>query len=250
MVTDFEEVGKYSNPQTSLLPNTESVLRSIAQRKFIIKTDLTQAFYQIPLALISMKFCGKITPFKGVHVYTRRAMAMPGSEIALEEIMSRVLGDFIQEGFITKIVDDLYMGFDSEDELVSHWLVVLQALSKNNLGLLSLKTVIAPKSTTVLGWVWQNGSLRASPHQVVAIASVEPPKTVRALCSFIGPYKIWSHVLQGYADIIYKPNMLWMIARSLPCPTLQIHCVLWQTPLSRRVVCELLCICYVTTSYI
>ena len=31
MVTDFGEVGKYSNPQTSLLPNTESVLRSIAQ---------------------------------------------------------------------------------------------------------------------------------------------------------------------------------------------------------------------------
>ena len=190
MVTDFGEVGKYSNPQTSLLPNTESVLRSIAQRKFIIKTDLTQAFYQIPLALNSMKFCGKITPFKGVHVYTRRVMGMPGSDIALEEIMSRVLGDFIQEGFITKIVDDLYMGFDSEDELVSHWLVVLQALSKNNLGLLSLKTVIAPKSTTVLGWVWQNGSLRASPHHVVAIASVEPPKTVRTLCSFIGPYKI------------------------------------------------------------
>ena len=52
-------------------------------------------------------------------------MGMPGSEIALEEIMSCVLGDFIQEGFITKIVDDLYMGFDSEDELVSHWLVVV-----------------------------------------------------------------------------------------------------------------------------
>ena len=79
MVTDLGEVGKYSNPQTSLLPNTESVLRSIAQRKFIIKTDLTQAFYQIPLALNAMKFCGKITPFKGVHVYTRRAIGMPGS---------------------------------------------------------------------------------------------------------------------------------------------------------------------------
>ena len=96
---------------------------------------------------------GIITPFKGVRVHTKCAMGMPGSESALEEIMSRVLGDFIHEGFITKIVDDLYMGSDSEDELVSHWLVVLQALSKNNLGLSSLKTVIAPKSTTVLGWV-------------------------------------------------------------------------------------------------
>ena len=127
-------------------------------------------------------------------------MGMPGSETALEEIMSPVSGDFIYEGFITKIVDDLYMGGDSEDELVSHWLVVLQALSKNNLGLSSLKTVIAPKFTTVSGWVWQNGSLRASPHHIAAIPSVKLHKTVHALCSFIGPYKIWSHVLQGYAD--------------------------------------------------
>ena len=125
---------------------------------------------------------------------------MPGSETALEEIMSSVSGDFIHEGFITKIVDDLYMGGDSEDELLSHWLVVLQALSKNNLGLSSLKTVIAPKFTTVLGWVWQNESLPASPLHIAAIPSVEPNKTVHALCSFIGPYKIWSHVLQGYAD--------------------------------------------------
>ena len=127
-------------------------------------------------------------------------MGMSGSETALEEIMSRVSGDFIHEDFITKIVDDLYMGGDSEDELVSHWLVVLQALSKNNLGLSSFKTVIAPKFTTVLGCVWQNGSLRASPHHIAAIPSVKPHKTVHALCSFIGPYKIWSHVLQGYAD--------------------------------------------------
>ena len=174
MVTDFGEVGKYSKPQPSLLLDTESVLRSIAQWKCIIKTDFTQAFYQIPLALNSMKFCGIVTQFKGVHVNTRCAMGMPGSETALEEIMSRVLGDFIQEGFVTKIADDLYMGGDSEDELVSHWLVVLQALSKNNLGLSSLKTVIARKSKIVLGWVWQNGSLRASPHRVAAIASVEP----------------------------------------------------------------------------
>ena len=186
MVSDLGEVGKYSKPQPSLLPDTESVLRFITQWKFIIKTDLTQAFYQIPLALNSIKFCSIVTSFKGVCVYTRCVMGMPGSETALEEIMSRVLGDFIQRGFVTKIADDRYIGGDSEDELVSHWLLVLQALSKNNLDLSSLKTVIAPKSTTVLGRVWQNGSLRASPHRIAAIASVEPPKTVCALRYVVG----------------------------------------------------------------
>ena len=31
-----------------------------------------------------------------------------------------------------------------------------------------------------------------------------------------------------------QPNMLWMIARSLPCPTHQIHCVLWLPQTFRR----------------
>ena len=62
-------------------------------------------------------------------------MGMPGSETALEELMSRVLGEFIVKGFVAKIGDDLYVGGDTEDELFSHWQQVLQALAENNLGL-------------------------------------------------------------------------------------------------------------------
>ena len=148
--------------------------------------------------------------------------------------------------------------------------------SKNNQGLSSLKTVIAPKSTTVLGWVWQNGSLRASPTTLLQFPQLNPTKlcmpyapslarirsgvtyskVMRSKCS------LWTGRSQGSNRMItshghrscwkpsVQPNMLWMIARSLPCPTHQIHCVLWQTLLSRRVVCELLCMCYMTTSYI
>ena len=86
-------------------------------------------------------------------------MGMPGSETALEEIMSRVLGEYIQRGFVAKLADDLYIGGDSEEDLTNHWLEVLQALSRNNLGLSATKTVIAPKTTVVLGWVWENGTI-------------------------------------------------------------------------------------------
>ena len=53
-----------------------------------------------------MKYCGVVTPFKGVRVYTHCAMGMPGSETALEELMSRVLGHLVQEGCVAKIADD------------------------------------------------------------------------------------------------------------------------------------------------
>ena len=64
------------------------------------------------------------------EVYVRSAMGMPGSKAALEELMSRVLGDLLQEGIVTKIVDDLYCGRNSPGELLLNLKKVLQALRK------------------------------------------------------------------------------------------------------------------------
>ena len=92
LVTAFADVGRYAKPQPSLMPNVDGILRQIAQWKYIAVSDLTKSFYQIPLSRESMKYCGVVTPFRGVRVYTRSAMGMPGSETALEELMCRVLG--------------------------------------------------------------------------------------------------------------------------------------------------------------
>lgn len=80
MVTAFGQVGKHSLPLPGLMPNVDCTLRLIAQWSFIITTDLSLAFLQIPLAYSALKFCGIATPFKGSHVYTRCAMGSPGSE--------------------------------------------------------------------------------------------------------------------------------------------------------------------------
>ena len=82
LVTAFADVERYSKPQPSLMPDIDSTLRLIAQWKHIIATDLTGAFYQIPLSHDSMKYCGVATPFRGVQVYALSAMGMPGSETA------------------------------------------------------------------------------------------------------------------------------------------------------------------------
>ena len=77
------------------MPDVDSTLCLIALWKHIIATDLTSAFYQIPLSRDSMKYCRVATPFRGIRGYARSAMGMPGSETALEELMSQVLGDLL-----------------------------------------------------------------------------------------------------------------------------------------------------------
>lgn len=42
--------------------------------------------YEGILTRDSMKYCSVVTPFRGVRVYTRSVMGMPGSETVLEEL--------------------------------------------------------------------------------------------------------------------------------------------------------------------
>ena len=202
LVTAFGEVGQYSKPQPSLMPDVNSVIRTIGQWKYIIVADLTSAFYQIPLSRASMKYCGVATPFRGVRVYTKSAMGMPGSETALEELMCRVLGDGLQEGYVAKLADDLYCGGNTPEELIHNWTKVLQALQKCNLKLSPSKTVICPQSTTILGWIWRDGQISASPHKIAVLSTCPPPSSVRDLRAYIGAYKMLSRVLPNCANLL------------------------------------------------
>ena len=184
------------------MPNVDGILRQIAQWPYIITTDLTKAFHQIPLSRNSLKYCGVVTPFKGVRVYTRCAMGMPGSETALEELMCRVLGDLIQKGTVVKLADDLYYGGNTPTELHDNWRELLCALQRCGLHLGALKTVIAPKQISVLGWIWKNGTISASPHRISTLASCDKSTNVTGMRSFIGAFRILSRVLPNSANII------------------------------------------------
>ena len=202
LVTAFTEIGQYAKPQPSLMPKVDDVLLQIGQWQWIIKADLKQAYFQIPLAKESMKFVGVCTPFRGVLVYTRAVMGLPGSESALEQLLCKVLGDFMVEGSVVKLADDLYIGAESPSELNIIWDKVLTALAINGLRLSPQKTVCCPKSTDILGWRWDSGKLSATPHRINSLSKCSPPTTVKALRSFIGSYKFLSNVLPRHSDLL------------------------------------------------
>ena len=126
-------------------------------------------------------------------------MGIPGSETTLEELMCRVLGDLLQEGCTD---DNFYCGGSTHQELLTNWRKVLSALDRCNLRLSPAKTVVCPAVTTILGRIWSQGMIHASPHRVTALASFKRPKKVRGLRGFIGSYKMLGRVLSGAATLL------------------------------------------------
>ena len=93
----------------------------------LIKSDFIKSFYQIRLAKSSIPYLATVTPFKGLRVCLRSAMVMPGSSEYLQELTPRIFGDFMQEGFLVIIVDDLFVGEDSVTDLANNWSHVFSA---------------------------------------------------------------------------------------------------------------------------
>jgi hypothetical protein len=116
--------------------------------------------------------------------------------------MCRILGDLLVEGVVAKLADDLYCGSDTPEELLHNWELVLQAMRKSGMVLSAPKTIIAPRSTTIFGWIWTQGRIHASPHRIASLSTCEPPVTVKGMWSFIGAYKVLARVIPNCADIV------------------------------------------------
>ena len=202
LVTDFSSIADYCRPTPSLMPDVDTTLRSIASWRFLIKTDMSSAYHQIPMKKDSKKFCGVHTPYRGLLVYNVGCMGLPGVEVALEELTCLILGEMVMQGKVAKLADDLFIGGNTPQELKNNFHLVLQKLLENDIKLSSAKTIIAPKSVTILGWIWSTGQLKASPHRLNALSTCQQPETVSALRSYLGAYRFLSRVLKGYAKLL------------------------------------------------
>ena len=97
-------------------------------------------------------------------------MDMPGSSEYLQELMSHVFGDFVQEELVFLLADDIQVCGNSEEEVLNNYKPVLERLSTYNLSLSAAKIVVCPIQTTILGWQWNAGTLSPSIHKILTLA--------------------------------------------------------------------------------
>ena len=163
---------------------------------------MTKAFFQLLLTKDSLPYLGTVTPYKGIRIYLRPLMGMPGSSEYLQELMQRICGDFLTEGFLLLNHDDMFVGGNDVTSLLTNWFRLLLRLRENNITLSASKTYICPKRVTLLGWDWCQGTLSPNTHSISALASVSPRKTCTVMRSFIGSFKAVSRCIPRYASLV------------------------------------------------
>ena len=119
---------------------------------------------------------------------TRTGQGLLGSDVELEQLLARVLGEEIFNGYCMAIRDDIIIGGNTIPEITLNYESVLRKLHQNNLKLSPNKVRILPSDTEIYGYRIQNGCVRPSQHTFTTLGriSIEELKTVKQVNSWKG----------------------------------------------------------------
>ena len=177
------------------MPDVNSTLRQTAQWKHIIATDAS------PMPLWN----SPVQCLQCLHEILRGCQISYG-HARLWDCSWRAYVSHTrwppQGGYRGQDADDLYCSGNTLDSLLTNWRRVLHTFYINGLRLSAKKTVICPKTTTILGWIWSSGTLHASPHRIATLSTYAITGRVSGLRSFIGTYKVLARVLPNCASVL------------------------------------------------
>ena len=190
-ITAFNTLNDSIRPKPTSSCSAMSVFLFLARWKHHIFADLNNSYFQLPVKKSLWSYLGVMTPYKGVRVMTRTGQGLLGSDVELEQLLARVLGEEIYLGFCMTIRDDIVIGGNTINEVISNYESVLKKLHENNLKLSPNKVRILPLDTEIYGYRIVNGCIRPSDHTVTTLGrtKIEDLKTVKQVNSWKGLYK-------------------------------------------------------------
>ena len=203
-ITAFNTLNDSIRPQPSRSCSSTSIFKFLSRWKFHIFGDLNNSYFQLPVQKSLWGYMGIMTPHKGVRVLTRTGQGLLGSDVELEELLCRVLGEDISAGHCLAVRDDIMIGGNTVDDAINNYEKVIVQLNKNNLKLSPNKVRLFPADTEIYGYRVRNGCIEPSEHRVSSIGKIkiESLTTVKSVNSWKGLYKTLIGHLPGLAMVM------------------------------------------------
>ena len=203
-ISCFNVLNDSIRPIASISSAYETITKFLSRHKFFIFADLLNSYFQIKIDAQDWKHLGIMTPYRDLKVLTRLGQGLLNSDVILDQVLCRVLGDEISAGFCLAARDDLFVGGDSIDEVLENWDNILTKLEKANLKITARKVRVFLEDTEVFGHRVINGKIIPSDHTVNTLGDIkmEEIKTIKQLNSWRGLYKTLIQHLPDLASMM------------------------------------------------
>ena len=116
-----------------------------ARMPYCIEFDLFEGYFQNHIHPEDWGYLAVETPFRGLRVLTRSGQGLLNQEIELNQLLRKILGNQIKEGYVILQADDGQVGGKTKEEAVENWIKILQIFNENNIKLNPSKVKGFPK---------------------------------------------------------------------------------------------------------
>ena len=179
------------------IDNLKTILSKAAtasQHKFKCKFDISNAFYQVPVAKSLWQYFGVHHPKIGQLVYTRLSQGWVSSFGWATNVFLRIFNQFTS--FMFRYMDDVYISAPTKDLFLERLDKVLKTCAYYGLTLKGSKFKLFEEKMNFLGHLIQDGQIHPSPHHVLKakqtkikdIQKITDLRTYLGFCRFLAKH--------------------------------------------------------------
>ena len=203
-ITCFNSLNDSIHPVSGRSNSYNDIMKYMASQPYCIHADLTSSYFQVKVHKKFWKYMGVMTPYRGIRVLTRLGQGLLNSDVHLEQVVTRVLGDEMLKGMCIIARDDLIVGATSIEKCLANWALILAKLDEHNLKLNPRKVRVLLQDTEIYGHKVQDGKVRPSDHIVTSLAATTTDSlvTVKQVNSWKGLYKTLIRHLPNLASVM------------------------------------------------
>lgn len=181
------------------LPRIDTILDTLESAQYYCQMDITQAFFQQPIAPECKDYTAFIT-HKGLYRYTRLPQGMKTSPNAFQRSMNTVFAGLLYHGVVLYL-DDLVSYGENFDLQLSNLEETLRRLRDAGLKIKTSKCHFFYQKIKFLGFEVQPEGIHPSEDNVKAILDFPKPKTVKDVRSFLGMTSFYRKFVPGYSNV-------------------------------------------------
>ncbi|UYV75185.1 hypothetical protein LAZ67_12002787 [Cordylochernes scorpioides] len=203
---DFRRVNELVLSDLHPLPLIETVLDNLSKAREFSTVDISNAYYQIPIAEESQPLLSFVTQ-QGQYNFKR----LPFGFKSAPQIFERVITQLIHKhhlSFIAHYYDDFVIFSDSSEQHLTHLRLFFKFCLEENLQLNLKKCNFYQNEIDFLGYHITAGTYTPNIKNTEIINAIRTPINIKTLQSFLGAVNVYHKFIPEYARLRHPLNQL------------------------------------------
>ena len=206
LCVDYRKLNAVTKRPVYPIPATNQLLDCLNGSMYFTTLDLSQGYYQIPMAPEDMPNTAFATR-KGQYEYKRMPMGLASAPGTFQRLMHIAFKNENWEKCLIYL-DDVLIHGRSVDEHLERVKAVLQRVREAGLKLSPAKCTFMKQKVEYLGHVITTEGIQTDSKKVEKVQSWPTPTTVKQLKSFLGLSGYYRRFIKDYAQIVRPLELL------------------------------------------